>query len=237
MEIIYNKIRETLKKHYFNLLFCVLISQISAFLLLNIGQGFSQNNIRSVVFYIIVFLLQAGISLGIIKCCLQIIDKDSFEPAQIFKQFDFLFSYLLSMVMVAIFGVLAFSPTIMLIYNKNTLNLSLSGLDGAIEAIDQIATSLSATEVLFLSASSLIFFYVLLRFFFVPYFIVDRASPTNNIEALFLSYQFTKGKTLQLLPMFLILIVLGSLPNIATFLFLPLTVLLPCLYFRNLNNL
>jgi len=237
MEIIYNKIRETLKKHYFNLLFCVLISQISAFLLLNIGQGFSQNNIRSVVFYIIVFFLQAGISLGIIKCCLQIIDKDSFEPAQIFKQFDFLFSYLLSILVVAILGVLAFSPTIMLIYNKNTLSLSLSGLDGAIDTIDQIATSLSATEALFLSASSLIFFYVLLRFFFVPYFIVDRASPSNNIEALFLSYQLTRGKTLQLLPMFFILIVLGSLPNIAMFLFLPFTILLPCLYFRNLNKL
>jgi hypothetical protein len=112
----------------------------------------------------------------------------------------------------------------------------LSGLDGAIDVIDQIAATLSATEALFLSASSLVFFYVLLRFFFVPYFIVDRASPANNIEALFLSYQLTKGKTLQLLPMFLILIVLGSLPNIAMFLFLPFTILLPCLYFRNLNK-
>ncbi|OUW61959.1 MAG: hypothetical protein CBD58_02495 [bacterium TMED198] len=218
-------------------MFCVLISQISAFLLLNIGQGFSQNNIRSVVFYIVVFLLQAGISLGIIKCCLQIIDKDSFEPSQIYKQFDFLLSYLFSIAIIAVFGALVFFPTIMLIYNKNILNLSLGSLQNTIDSIEKIATSLSVIDTLFLSVSSLMFLYISLRFFFVPYFIVDRASPANNVEALSLSYQLTKGKTLQLVPMFLILIVLGYLPNIVTFFFLPLTILLPCLYFRNLNKL
>ena len=65
MAIIYNKTIEILKKHYFNLLYCVLISQLSAFLLLNIlGPGFSDFNIRSVVFYIIVFFFAGGSVFG-----------------------------------------------------------------------------------------------------------------------------------------------------------------------------
>ena len=238
MAIIYNKTIEILKKHYFNLLYCVLISQLSAFLLLNIlGQGFSDFNIRSVVFYIIVFFLQAGLSLGVMKCCLLIIDKDSFDPFEIFKQFDFLFSYISSAAIITMFGILVFSPAIISIYNNHFLEITLQEPSNIFNAIEQIMATLGLADLLLFSGTSILFIYISLRLFFAPYFIIDHPSSPSGWVAILMSFSYTQGKTIQVLPMFFIILIFGYFPNILTFFLLPTTIILPALFYRYLNKL
>jgi len=238
MAIIYYKIIEILKKHYFNLLYCVLISQLSAFLLFNIlGQGFSDFNIRSLVFYIIVFFLQAGLSMGVMKCCLIIIDNDSFDPFEIFKQFDFLFSYISSVVIITALGIIVFSPAIVSLYNNHVLDFSLQETPNIVSAVEQIVATLGSTDLLLVLGASMLFVYISLRLIFVPYFIIDHPSTPSGWTALLMSFSYTQGKTLQILPMFFIILIFGYFPSILTFFLLPITIILPALYYRYLNEL
>ena len=202
-----------------------------------IGESFTAHNMRYLLYYLIVFFLQAGISLGIIRCCLTVVDHDTFNPLDVFKQFDFLFSYVSSIVLLVFLGIIIFLPSMFILYGKyNVLELFAAGSIDLVNIMENFFSTLNYKEELIVFLSTLCFLYVSLRLFFAPYFILDHSSGPSGLQALFMSYSFTKGKTLQLIPMFFVMLIIGYFPNILTFFLMPITIVLPTLYFKYLND-
>ena len=240
MEIIYTQLKEIFKKHYFNLLYCVLLVQFTGIFLRILNDTFPVYNFRFFIFSVLVFLLQMGITLGVIRCCLQILDTDQFKPTEIFKQFDLLSSYISSTVIVICLGILIFLPALVSLYRTSNyssfLNQNISDIKATLESF--VAT-MGEQDTLYFFIASILYLYISFRFYFAAHFIVDQK--LSGLNALRMSFSYTKGKFSKMVPMYVVSsivpLVLVFSGNIFLFFFLPITIILPTIYYRHLQEL